>query len=126
MMPSLTERSSLLRGFAWTAGAALAISLFVSTGSTGCSPAPGDADAGTSDAGADAGPQPYVDAGPQQCVMNPQTYLELVNACTSDQPLRVAQHRLPQQLSDGGLPMLGAPPDPDAGPVETCASDSGM
>jgi len=90
-----------------------------------CSPAQTtDNDAGTStDTHKDAGKKPVEDAGtPPTCVKDPQTYLDFVNSCTDDPPVRPVSHRLPLQLADGGVPALTDTFDPDAGPTDMCVS----
>ena len=62
--------------------------------------------------GTDGGPGPGADGGPSDggpqpddCVMNPHTHIEILNACTD--AARVDKHpNLPLLLADGGLPML--------------------
>ena len=45
------------------------------------------------------------DGAPSDCVMNPTTHLEIINACTD--AVRIAKNpTLPLLLSDGGLPPL--------------------
>jgi hypothetical protein len=46
-----------------------------------------------------------VDSGPSDCVMNPQTHLEIINACTD--AVKITKNpTLPLLLPDGGLPPL--------------------
>ncbi|MBX3189712.1 MAG: hypothetical protein KF819_21990 [Labilithrix sp.] len=49
----------------------------------------------------DGGPQP--DGGPGDCVLNPTTHLEILNACTD--AVQITKNPvLPLKLADGGLP----------------------
>lgn len=46
-----------------------------------------------------------VDSGPSDCVMNPHTHLEIINACTD--AVKITKNpTLPLLLPDGGLPPL--------------------
>jgi hypothetical protein len=64
--------------------------------------------------GVDSGPSPGVDSGPggdggdggsSDCVLNPKTHLEIINACTNATRL-TKNPTLPKLLPDGGLPPL--------------------
>jgi hypothetical protein len=57
----------------------------------------------------DAGPgtdgSTTADSGPSDCVMKPQTHLEIINACTD--AVKITKNpTLPLLLPDGGLPPL--------------------
>lgn len=45
------------------------------------------------------------DAGPSDCVMNPKTHAEIINACTNATKI-TKNPVLPKLLPDGGLPPL--------------------
>jgi len=45
------------------------------------------------------------DAGPTDCVMNPKTHAEIINACTNATKI-TKNPVLPKLLPDGGLPPL--------------------
>ncbi|HEY1690997.1 MAG TPA: hypothetical protein VGG39_02480 [Polyangiaceae bacterium] len=64
---------------------------------SGAAATPG-ADAGAGDVAspADAG-------GPAPCVTNPQTYLEIINACTDAQAVDKDVNLAPMSAADGGL-----------------------
>jgi len=68
----------------------------------GSSGASGDASSGSSgsSSGTDGG-----DGGPTDCVVNPTTHLEIINACTN--ATRITKNpTLTKLLPDGGLPPL--------------------
>jgi hypothetical protein len=87
-----------------TSALVAAVFILGGCGGTSSTPAP---DSGPADSGVDSGP---VDSGPPDldaggCFTNPQTALEIINACTT------ATHydkspTLPLLLPDGGLPPL--------------------
>ena len=59
----------------------------------------------TSSSGATSGGTSSGDAGPTDCVANPTTYLDIINACTT--ATRITKNPvLTQVLPDGGLPPL--------------------
>ena len=67
---------------------------------------------GTSSA-TDAGMPPVVDAGMIEaaadgpsCFTNPQTYLEIINACTDAEAIDKTDDLSPMSLADGGLQPL--------------------
>lgn len=57
----------------------------------------------TGTAAADGGA--VVDGGGQDCVQNPETHLEIINACTDAVKIDKASHP-PLLLADGGLPPI--------------------
>jgi len=63
--------------------------------------------------GNDAGMPPVVDAGMTEaaadgpsCFTNPQTYLQIINACTDAEAIDKADDLSPMSLADGGLQPL--------------------
>jgi hypothetical protein len=58
-------------------------------------------DGGDQGAGSDGGP----DGGPTDCVQNPVTYLDIINACTGPGVTKIEKNpTLDKLLPDGGLP----------------------
>jgi hypothetical protein len=54
--------------------------------------------------GSGAAATPGADAGgPAPCVTNPQTYLEIINACTDAQAVDKDVNLAPMSAADGGL-----------------------
>jgi len=60
---------------------------------------------GTTDGGSDTGTLPDGAPLPDDCVVNPTTHLEIINACT-DASKFDKKPTLPLLLADGGLPAL--------------------
>lgn len=67
--------------------------------------APAQIDARTDAADVDAGAGVDADTADASCFMNPQTHVEIINACTTAE--KIDKHPvLPLLLPDGGLPPL--------------------
>ena len=73
-----------------------------STADTSVTPPPPP---GTTDGGSDTGTLPDGAPLPDDCVVNPTTHLEIINACT-DASKFDKKPTLPLLLADGGLPPL--------------------
>jgi hypothetical protein len=71
-----------------------------STGDTSAPPPPG-----TTDGGSDTGTLPDGAPPPDDCIVNPTTHLEIINACTDASKFDKSP-TLPLLLADGGLPPL--------------------
>ncbi|MET0387690.1 MAG: hypothetical protein ABW321_17095 [Polyangiales bacterium] len=107
-MSIMTIRTLLAQGRSqlWAASLILALSGFAACGDDD-EPPPDDVE----DAGIDAGEdKPSTDAGQDaggggDCIKNPTTHLEIINACT-DAEVVEKDPVLPLLLSDGGLPPL--------------------
>ncbi len=54
----------------------------------------------------DAGGDGDDDASPPPCFTNPQTYLEIINACTDAEAIDKTDDLSPMNLADGGLQPL--------------------
>jgi hypothetical protein len=102
-MKALAAALSLL-----TAGAPLVVACDGSSSAVKETPVLPTAD-GAVGPGVDAGPgadgSTGLDAGPSDCVQNPHTHDEIINACT-DAVKITKNSTLPLLLPDGGLPPL--------------------
>jgi hypothetical protein len=80
--------------------------LLVITGCSRAASSPGADAAPPVDAGHGAGHDAVADAAPPPCFPHPQTYLQIINACTDAQAVDKKDDLSPMNLADGGLQPL--------------------
>jgi hypothetical protein len=83
----------------------LASALLLACDANATSNAEDDAGAREQDAGDERGDAGAGDAGAAACVEDPETHVEIINACTDAQAVD-KDPKLPLRLADGGLPPL--------------------
>ena len=101
------RRARVFAALVHLASVASLVSLGCDDGSSAVKePPPNARPGGGPGSGPDGGPSADGgDGGPSDCVMNPRTHLEIINACTN--AVKITKNPvLPKLLPDGGLPPL--------------------